>query len=250
LLLQCNRQPVPDNAVPADLAAEFPAADPVRNGIFTLMSENERFQLYYAVRKLLPGVGPLLRFIEIGSFQGGTFYEICRALQRQRLPFQGISIEPELGSQLESVLRQFDGNAVHLEMLSDQSLPMLSGYLAGGVLPQLILIDGDHSYEGVCRDIRNYYPLLAPGGLLIFHDYLPPLNHENREFILERTAGKPGVGEACREIAEGELGLVPLALPLIYPQDPVQTMACQPIIPGVYSTLRVYRKSSGQRNLK
>jgi len=32
-------------------------------------------------------------------------------------------------------------------------------------------IDGDHSYEGVCRDIRAYLPKLKTGGIMAFHDY-------------------------------------------------------------------------------
>ena len=36
-----------------------------------------------------------------------------------------------------------------------------------------ILIDGDHSYNGVKRDYENYRPLLAPGGILALHDVLP-----------------------------------------------------------------------------
>lgn len=36
----------------------------------------------------------------------------------------------------------------------------------------LLLIDGDHSYSGVKRDFELYAPLVAPGGLVIFHDIL------------------------------------------------------------------------------
>lgn len=35
----------------------------------------------------------------------------------------------------------------------------------------LILIDADHSYEGVYNDINAYLPKLKPGGELLFHDY-------------------------------------------------------------------------------
>jgi predicted O-methyltransferase YrrM len=34
----------------------------------------------------------------------------------------------------------------------------------------LLLIDGDHSYEGVKQDWEMYSPLVSPGGLVAFHD--------------------------------------------------------------------------------
>jgi len=35
----------------------------------------------------------------------------------------------------------------------------------------MVFIDGDHSYEGVKKDILNYKPLIRKGGLLCGHDY-------------------------------------------------------------------------------
>ncbi|MBK8386796.1 MAG: class I SAM-dependent methyltransferase [Candidatus Accumulibacter sp.] len=35
----------------------------------------------------------------------------------------------------------------------------------------LLIIDGDHSYEGVKYDFDSYFPLLHPGGYVIFDDY-------------------------------------------------------------------------------
>ena len=37
----------------------------------------------------------------------------------------------------------------------------------------LLMIDGDHSYEGVRRDFELYAPLVREGGLVAFHDILP-----------------------------------------------------------------------------
>jgi len=53
----------------------------------------------------------------------------------------------------------------------------------------MVFIDGDHEYESVCEDIRNWRPLLRPGGLLCGHDYDP--------------AGWPGVVRAVDELLPG-----------------------------------------------
>ena len=45
--------------------------------------------------------------------------------------------------------------------------------LAGTPL-DFLFIDGDHSYEGVRRDFLDYGPMVRPGGLVAFHDIIPP----------------------------------------------------------------------------
>lgn len=42
---------------------------------------------------------------------------------------------------------------------------------AGKLSINLLVIDGDHSYEGVKFDFENYFPLLQPGAYIIFDDY-------------------------------------------------------------------------------
>ncbi len=39
---------------------------------------------------------------------------------------------------------------------------------------RFLLIDADHSYEGVKRDFERWSPHVASGGLIVFHDYLMP----------------------------------------------------------------------------
>ena len=38
-------------------------------------------------------------------------------------------------------------------------------------MASLIFIDGNHDYDQVVCDFRNYRDLLAVGGCLVFHDY-------------------------------------------------------------------------------
>lgn len=45
------------------------------------------------------------------------------------------------------------------------------GYWWEGPAPVLLIIDADHSYEGVKRDMIVWLPKVAPGGYVFFHDY-------------------------------------------------------------------------------
>jgi predicted O-methyltransferase YrrM len=132
-------------------------------------------------------------------------------------------------------------------MFSHQAAPQLQQlFERDGNFPPFIFIDGDHSYKGVRQDIIDYFPLLAPGGIMVFHDYLPPLNDENREGILFHHAGnEPGIRQACEELMENTYGCEVLDIPLLYPTDPTQSQAHLPIIPRVFSTIRAYRKPQG-----
>jgi len=239
---QCGENYPINLTIETDLIQEFTEDDPVNYGVQSQMSKNERFQLYYALRRLLPITNPL-RFVEIGSFAGSSLFLNDKALSRVSPQVQGWAIEPGINSQLRSVLDNVSSDITHLQLYSQDALPILQQALAGEYL-SYIFVDGDHSYEGVKRDIINYFPLLMSGGLMIFHDYLPPLNDRNRNSILFHHGGnEPGIRQACQELMEDTYYCEIIEVPLLYPDDPTQSQAFLPIIPDVFSTLKVYRKS-------
>ena len=238
---QCGENFPVNPAIELDLIQEFREDDPVSYGIQSQMSQNERFQLYYALRKLLPVTEPL-RFVEIGSFAGSSLFLNYKTLSRISSQPQGWAIEPGMNSQLRSVLDNLPDSITHLQNYSHDALPILQEILEDQYL-SYIFVDGDHSYEGVKQDIINYFPLLASGGLMIFHDYLPPLNDRNRDAILFHHGGnEPGIRQACEELMENTYHCEIMEIPLLYPDDPTQTQAFLPVIPDVFSTLKVYRK--------
>jgi glycosyltransferase involved in cell wall biosynthesis len=248
-LVENLKNVIPNPKIEESLKDDFLSDDPVSLGIESQMSPNERFQLYFTIRRLLSNRSRLLRFIEIGSHAGGSFYQICKALQRMGLPFQGIAVEPDGQPHFYQVIKQFCNNAIHLPVYSHDAAKRLSSILDPENLPEFILVDGDHSYQGVRQDIIDYYPLLAPGGIIMFHDYLPPLDDHNRDFIYAHHANtEPGIRQACQEMMELTYQLEPLPLPLLYPNDPTQTQAHLPIVPEVYSTVRAYRKPLEKSN--
>jgi hypothetical protein len=77
--------------------------------------------------------------------------------------FRAGGYDPTLG-------RQFHGHQLEArirQVLSD------SAQLEWSTLPQanLVFIDGNHSYEYVKSDTENALKILAPGGIIVWHDY-------------------------------------------------------------------------------
>lgn len=79
------------------------------------------------------------------------------------------------------------GDVRYLDGDSKETIPTLGGQF------DLILVDGDHSYEGGMTDLRNVWPLCRPGGCIAFHDITHPahpyLLTAFEEWVEERRAG-------------------------------------------------------------
>lgn len=208
------------------------------------MSLNERFQLHHLLSTPSLQDTDIVRFVEIGSYSGHSLLLSYLALKRRFQRVQGFAIEPHGTAQFYNSIQRYPGDIIHLRMYSDQAVSLLrQRFERDNIFPSFIFVDGNHRYEHVRRDIINYLPLLAPGGLIVFHDYLPPFSAQNREAILIQHAGKePGVRQACTELIETTGQYQVLDLPLLYPNDLTQTQAQLPLIPGVQSTLRAYKK--------
>ncbi|MCT7955682.1 TylF/MycF/NovP-related O-methyltransferase [Laspinema palackyanum] len=228
----------------AQIIAEFAQDDPVAYGIESQMSANERFQLYYTLRHLVSKTSNPLRFIEIGSYAGASLFLTWKILKRMDRAMAGFAVEPGGQPQFYEVLKQVQPEVSHWRLFSHQAagkFPQI--WEKDGNQPGFIFVDGDHTYPGVKQDILNYFPLLAPEGIMMFHDYLPVLNDQNRDAIFFHHGNQePGIRQACQELMENTYGCEILDIPLLYPTDPTQTQAHLPIIPGVYSTIRAYRK--------
>ena len=120
--------------------------------------------------------------VEIGSFCGASTTVIAWCLRKLRGgivividPFENYVTHTPAPANYEQVfdrnLLPYSNNVVKLKGLStevDWSLPI-----------HVLFIDGDHSFEGVFRDINKFVPYVSESGLVFFHDY--------------KAHGKPGV---------------------------------------------------------
>lgn len=66
----------------------------------------------------------------------------------------------------------FDGRRAFLDGNSRDTIPALMPEKAEAF--DLVLVDGDHSYEGAMADLVNTWLLVKPGGCVVFHDITHP----------------------------------------------------------------------------
>jgi predicted O-methyltransferase YrrM len=114
--------------------------------------------------------------LEIGSYRGGTLRAWCNLaapsalLVSVDLPAEYVGASTQ---ELQSLARPGQRVVViRSDSQSDSTRAAVETVLAGDRL-DFLMIDGDHTYEGVSRDFELYSPLVREGGLIAFHDILP-----------------------------------------------------------------------------
>jgi predicted O-methyltransferase YrrM len=130
--------------------------------------------------------------LEIGTARGGTLLLLCRFAAPDATI---VSVDLPYGRNgggyphwKEPHYRQFAQSSQNMHLVRANSHASDTVAHVHDIVGErgfdFILIDADHSYEGVKRDYLNYRPLLAPGGVLALHDILP--NNQDPSIDVDR----------------------------------------------------------------
>lgn len=107
------------------------------------MTNSEKITLLQLLQEIKPFVS-----IEIGTKKGGSLQLISDYSKK----VYSLDIDPDVELSLNGKFKNVD----FIIGDSKQTLPiLLEKLIADGITPNFILIDGDHSYEGVKNDINN-----------------------------------------------------------------------------------------------
>jgi cephalosporin hydroxylase len=111
-------------------------------------------------------------YVEIGTEAGGTNFLISRAIASL-----DCVVAVDLWVRNVPRLRRYSRPGVNFTAIngdssSDATVQRVVSALGGRQI-DLLFIDGDHSLAGVLADLRLYRPLVAPNGLIAFHDIVP-----------------------------------------------------------------------------
>lgn len=120
-----------------------------------------------AISRIGPG-----RVGEIGTANCGTTYLLSQVPGTVELTV-GLDLYIMNGAYLQWLRRP--GQRFHLLNGPSQAPSTVKRVeqILGGELFDVLLIDGDHRYEGVKQDFLSYRHLVRDGGLILFHDIVP-----------------------------------------------------------------------------
>lgn len=108
--------------------------------------------------------------VEIGTFKGRAAvlmsYNAKRVVTIDSYPEKRTAQDPEMSySRINESLKGY----LYITVVEGVS------WLTPGLFPHesigLLFLDGDHSYEGVIKDFKAFFPKVKKGGTIIFHDY-------------------------------------------------------------------------------
>jgi hypothetical protein len=143
-----------------------------------------------AIRRYRPRV-----VIEVGTWKGSSMLRMHAASVQHDTGTRFICVDTWLGSNAEiwldpevraslrleggypTMFRQFVANVVSRDAQDVvYPLPMTSTAAARvlerlGIVADVVYIDAGHEYEDVAADVRLYWPLLRPGGLMFGDDF-------------------------------------------------------------------------------
>jgi len=127
------------------------------------MSRNERYAFIKLLEKIKPQVA-----IEIGCFKGGSL----EVLSRYSGKVYSIDIDPEVKEILED---KFDNVEIHIGDSNDLVPQILDKIDKNNENLEFVLIDGEHTYKAVKRDISNFLSYTPKKTIfIVFHDSFNP----------------------------------------------------------------------------
>lgn len=173
---------------------------------------------HYAVQKPSE-LGALLRFlaprgprviVEVGTAGGGTLWALTRIAAPDALI---VSIDMPAGSPADlfggkDVYQRPERDTLRQHARARQRVVLLDGdsqaaemrarleRVLRGRRIDVLFIDADHRYQGVKRDYQLYSPLVAPAGVIGFHDIV---NHKRTDVGVDRFWREVKKGHESRE---------------------------------------------------
>jgi predicted O-methyltransferase YrrM len=157
------------------------------------LSRAERLMIYTLIFSLRPQ-----RYLEIGTFQGGSALIVASALDALDADGRIFCVDPnpkitdENWERIKHRTSLFTG-------FSPQILAEV--YNQAGNFFDFVFIDGDHTYNGIMRDAEGVLPYVTGGTYLLFHDsFFPEVKQALHDFATRYRERIVDCGPITREV--------------------------------------------------
>ncbi len=124
----------------------------------------------------LKEVGKPLRILEIGVNEGLTTVPFAVNLMLEGIPFVYEAVDIKIQERVREMTSYIPGLRDYLLLIQSSSIEYLTVrnefYDRGDITPwDIILVDGDHSYETVAQECGLLERLIGPETVILFDDY-------------------------------------------------------------------------------
>ena len=169
-----------DPAAWCDVLEEFPEFP-------SFQRKNELVRLLRFVTAASPE-----RVCEIGAAGGGT---LCALTRAARANATIVSVDAEFTAARLAAFPKFARGSQAIVCVQGDSHEVKTRQrvrAALGSFPiDVLVIDGDHSYDGVARDFELYASLVRKGGIVAFHDIVPDVRQRTGADTTADSGGVP-----------------------------------------------------------
>lgn len=112
------------------------------------------------------------RLLEVGVDRGVMFMTLVTFLVRTKESFIALGVDVLIQEQVKIMLHYLDRTEKHQAFLTQEnSLEVLPKLVEQGMMFDALLIDGDHNYYTVSKELTHLEKLTAPGGIVLVDDY-------------------------------------------------------------------------------
>lgn len=129
------------------------------------MQDEELIEVYNTAKKVKGLI------LEIGSYRGVSTIMLAKGSNQKVIAVDPFIAHGEINDNLNNFLNNIKKYGVNDQIDLRQSFS--KDVSIPGVI-SLLLIDGDHTYEGVKHDYLKFAPLVKQGGYIIMHDFHLP----------------------------------------------------------------------------
>jgi hypothetical protein len=154
----------------ADLGDEHRRIGEIVAAIPGLLRPEDELKLYELAYF---ATGPIL---EIGTYRGRSTTIMARAAQAgSGAMLLSVDVDPE-AQRAGAAALSAHGVGGRVVFVRGSAAALVRRF--PGLTPSLTFVDGDHSLEGVRRDLAALEPIVPRDGLLLFHDFEDPRNDD------------------------------------------------------------------------